>query len=102
MSEQAKLIKDVQTGVAMIHFRNSMIGKYMIKKATEDIRSALMRLKDADPHDFKSIQALQNDIKVAESFQIWIEHALMEAEQAEIQLDGLLEPGQYDEFNNEE
>ena len=85
MSEQ----DDMQTiratvafGLDVEAFMRSPIGRYLTQRANTDRDTAMEALKDADAEDPKAIRKLQNDVRCAGNFLIWLGEAVTEGENA--------------------
>ena len=74
-------------GEQVTQFLQSDIGDYLIKKSEGEIEAAMLKLKDVDPTDVKAITALQNEIKIAEKFQVWLGDAIAAGHQAKVQIE---------------
>jgi hypothetical protein len=64
-------------------FMESPIGRYLTKRANDEIESAMQELRHADPDSSKTIRDLQNKAYRAESFLQWMGEAVTEGENAE-------------------
>lgn len=63
-------------------FLDTEIGDYLVRKAREESMTAIEELKAEDPHNWESIQKIQNRIKVAESIVGWLADAIIAGQQA--------------------
>lgn len=79
--EWAVFGKEVET------FLKSPIGDFLLSRSREQADEAIEKLKSIDPQDWKAIQSLQNTIKVAESFQVWLGDAVAAGHQSIAQLE---------------
>lgn len=83
--EGAELRSRIEFGLDVEQFMGTPIGKYMQRRANQDIESALESLKTVDPEDPKAIRTLQNAVAVASNVLEWLGQAVTEGEQAERQ-----------------
>lgn len=67
-------------------FFGSPLGKYLIKRAEDEVDAAVEELKRADPDNAKAIRDLQNTITRAESFQYWLGDAVNAGKNAQLEL----------------
>lgn len=70
-------------GLDVKAFTQSSVGRYLLAKANADRDTALEALADVDPEDPKAIRALQNRVKCAENFLMWLAEAATQGEIAE-------------------
>ena len=82
MMHDPELINRAQFGKQIEAFWSSRIGEYLAARTKELYTTANEALKSVDPHDWKAVQALQNDIKVAEMFDKWLSEAVQNGLQA--------------------
>lgn len=79
-SEQSQEIREIQKSIDLSFqvevFLQGPIGQFLIKRADEEIESAVEALKRIDPEDPKGIRAQQHIIQVAESVQYWFADAI--------------------------
>jgi hypothetical protein len=54
------------------------VGQFIINKVEQDTQEAIAKLINSDPHDFKQVQAAQNDIKVCEMFKVYLKQLIEE------------------------
>lgn len=64
-------------------FMESPIGRYLTKRANDEIEAAMQGLLHSHPDDGKTIRDLQNKAYRAESFLQWMGEAVTEGENAE-------------------
>jgi hypothetical protein len=74
------LEKSIAFGFQVEDFLASDIGKYLIKRADEEIECAVEELKHADPDAPSVIRSLQSKIAVAESIQYWLAEAIQDGQ----------------------
>lgn len=79
------LLRSVGIGLDIKVFMESALGKFLLERAECEAVSAFTALKIADPEDAKLIRSLQNTIKVAESFEIWLIEGIDAGKAAEAQ-----------------
>ena len=79
------LKQQIDLGFQVQAFLGSELGQYLIHRAEACIESAVERLKVADPEDSKTLRAIQNEIRVAESVQYWLADAITAGQNAEEQ-----------------
>ena len=60
----------------------SPIGDYLMKRAEHEIDAALQQLKRVHPWRRRRITELQNQVRVAEWFQVWLGDAIQAGRQA--------------------
>lgn len=58
------------------------VGRYMVKRAEQDIDEAIELMKKTNPHDVNLMVQAQNRVKVAESVLTWLYQAIKEGEGA--------------------
>ena len=71
-----ELQKTIELSFEVEAFLNSNIGKYLIKRAEDQIAAAVEDLKLVDPENACRIRAIQQIIHVAEDFQYWLAEAI--------------------------
>lgn len=77
MSEELRQLNEqIEFGVEVESFIRSKLGRYLIGRAESERDAALSDLAVVDPTDVKQITALQNKVKLAESFQYWLAEAI--------------------------
>ena len=76
------LYRKAAFGKQIEDFLSSDIGVYLVKKAEREVQAAFEALKSVNPVDGKAVQALQNKIWVAESFQQWLGDGIVDGLQA--------------------
>lgn len=81
--ELTQIQAQIAFGLDVQAFMRSSIGVYLTAKANNDIDAALESLKTADPEDAKAIRTLQNDIKCAENFLLWMGEAVTDGENSQ-------------------
>ena len=69
-------------------FLQSDIGDYLIKRSQAQAEEALEELKRVWPWRRRRIQQLQNRIKVAEDFQLWLGYAVASGHQSMTRIEG--------------
>lgn len=70
-------------GLDVQAFMASTIGRYLTAKANADIEAATDALKTANPEDPVVIRKLQNEVKCAENFLLWMGEAVTEGENSQ-------------------
>lgn len=73
-------------GKEVENFVTSTIGDYLLKRSEREITVALSHLKTVSPWRRRRIMDLQNQIKVAEMFQLWLADSIAEGHDALEQL----------------
>lgn len=63
-------------------FLSSEIGEYLIKRAQSEIETVVEKLKKVNPRSIRTIQGLQNQIKVCESIVGWLGEAIQSGSSA--------------------
>ncbi len=76
------LLETAVFGKEVENFLNSRIGKYLVRRAEAEAETATESLKTTASWRSRRIRDLQNEIKVAESFQQWLADAVMDGHQA--------------------
>lgn len=79
-------IAEVRLGMQAEDFLKSPIGKYLLGRAADKADEALEKLKRVSPAETESVRALQNDVRLMESFGTWIRDAITNGNNAESQL----------------
>lgn len=77
------LMETAGFGIEVEAFLNSPIGRYLVRRAHQEVDEAVEGLKKADPTDVRRITELQNLIHRAESFDSWLAEAVQEGWAAE-------------------
>lgn len=80
------LYREVDFGMAVEAFLESPIGKYLVKRAEEEVEDAVEKLKVVDCTATQEIRALQNQIYRAESIQYWLAEAIQAGQNASDEL----------------
>lgn len=80
------LLKAIDFGFQVEAFLKSDVGAYLVKRAEEQVESAVQDLKDVDPIQVEKVRAIQNRVKVAESIQYWLAEAIMAGNNAQDEL----------------
>jgi len=75
-------IPDAQFGKQVEMWLETDVGRYMVKRAEEDIDRAVEEMKNTNPHDVKLMVQAQNKVKVAESILSWLGDAIREGHSA--------------------
>lgn len=81
--EMQQIRNQIAFGLDCKAFMESSIGRYLAARANADTEEAMEALKTVDPTDPDAIRKLQNDIKCAENFLLWMGEAVTEGENAE-------------------
>jgi hypothetical protein len=80
-AEITELRGKVAFGLDVEAFMNGSIGKYLQRRAQEQIDGAAELLKRVSPDSPQAIRELQNQVRVAEMFLDWLGEAVTEGEQ---------------------
>jgi len=72
MNDTDELLSIAMMGIDAESFMLSPLGKFMTKKADDEIASATNELIDADPDDVKRNTELRNRIHVSKMFLVWL------------------------------
>lgn len=88
MSEQenrelTQIRAQVAFGLDVEAFMRSDMGLYLTTRANNDRDAALEALKDVDAEDPQAIRKLQNDVRCAENFLLWMGEAVSEGMNAQ-------------------
>ena len=78
LSQYESLLNAAHLGIEAKNFIKSTLGRYLIKKIDDQVTDALHRLRNADPHLPYEIQAIQNEIKIAEASKYFLLEAVHE------------------------
>lgn len=76
------IIRTAVFGKQVEDFLTGDIGEYLVKRAKNEIDNAVEKLKKINPRANRSIQTLQNQIKVCESIAGWLGDAVISGQQA--------------------
>jgi molybdopterin converting factor small subunit len=76
--EQEVLVRRAIFGKQVEDFLSSDIGRYLLVRAADQAETAMDKLKVCVPTEGKTVQALQNDIYVAESIRTWLAQAIQD------------------------
>ena len=82
MTEDEQLMQVAIFGREAELFLQSPIGDFLVKHAQAEADIAAHKLKSVAPWRRIRIQELQNDIRVAEWFQVWLGEAVAQGRQA--------------------
>lgn len=80
--EERSLHAEFDLGEQAEEFFNSDIGRYMAGCARQDLEDAHRKLKSTLPFRWRRIQALQNDIRVAEMFMLYMRDLIIRGKAA--------------------
>ena len=75
-NEHAENMAIANFGDEVDQFLKSQVGMYLLGRAERDAAEAMLLLKDCDPNDWKTVQKLQNSIKLAENVEDWLKEAV--------------------------
>lgn len=70
--ETVGLAVEFDMGEQAEEFVNSDLGRYMLGCAKQDLAEAHVKLSKTLPFRWRRVQALQNDIRVAENFMLYL------------------------------
>mgnify|MGYP001241773731 CR=1 FL=1 len=70
------LIAEAELGDAAKKFKESELGRVLIGIAHQDAQIALEALGSADPEDAKKIRELQNEVKLSNQFEQWLDELI--------------------------
>jgi len=76
MRERDELNAMQKLGAEAEAFIVSPLGRHLIAKAEDEVAAAVEQLKTHEPTDTEGIRRIQNDIRVAESFNYWLAEAV--------------------------
>lgn len=77
-----ELLRVAGFGMDVEKFMRSELGRYLQRRAQDDISRAQDALLTVDPEDAKAVRALQNEAAVAERVLSWLGEAVTQGEQA--------------------
>lgn len=75
-TEEEDLYERAAFGQNIEAFWSSAVGKYLRNRAQECYTDGIKKLKSVDPADTKAVQAAQNEVKVAEWFEDWLQQGI--------------------------
>ena len=75
--------QEARLGIDCDRFLASSIGKYLWGRVDEQVESAEIEFRSVDVHDSNAVQKIQNNIRVAELFKIWMLDAIQQGQVAE-------------------
>ncbi len=84
--DETTLIAFVDIGLEAEQFMQSDMGLYLRGRALKESDEASAALKNVSPKDEEKIIELQIMAKVAEKALVWIAEAIVEGQQAEVQI----------------
>lgn len=82
MAEQFDLINRIELGLDVEAFMASRVGRYVQKRANDEIEAARDELENLPPAATEAIQAAQNKAKVARAVLDWMGEAVTDGEGA--------------------
>ncbi|MBF0109267.1 MAG: hypothetical protein HQL76_08835 [Magnetococcales bacterium] len=82
-------LAEVDLGLQCQKFFTSDVGRYLLGRAAQEIQEARDLLEQVHHEETGSVRQLQNRIWRARSFITWIDEAIRDGEEAEINLNGL-------------
>lgn len=85
--ESRSLYAEADLGRQAKEFMASELGRYMLGCARQDLEVAHQKLARTLPFRWRRIQALQNDIRVAEMFLLYLRDLIIQGTSAEKQLE---------------
>lgn len=72
MSELDTLIAEAELGEEARTFLQSDLGKILLGMAEQEVQSALLDFKDADPSDRQKIASIQDRVRAGTWFKDWL------------------------------
>ena len=81
--DRTQALRTVSLGIDAETFLASPLGRHIVAKAEDDIRTAVAELCVVDPHEVEKVRMLQNQVWRAESIQQWIAEAIQDGLHAE-------------------
>lgn len=100
--DMANLFKSADVGIALDQFTKSKVGIFLLRKAKEDILRGMYQMKDGDATDVKAMTEIQNRIRTAENFEVWLAEGISQGMQAEQMLHGDFDPTEMGYHEQEE
>lgn len=82
MAEQVDLINRIELGLDVEAFMASRVGRYVQKRANDEIEAARDELENLPPSAIEAIQTAQNKAKVARAVLDWMGEAVTDGENA--------------------
>ena len=86
MYDDVYLRRMADVGMSLVLFKETAVYQFLSAKARREAIDAMHELKEVDPTKSMDIQAIQNRIKLAESFELWIEQGISQALAAQEQM----------------
>lgn len=81
--ELQQIQNQIAFGLDCKAFMESALGRYLTDRANADIEAARDGLTIVDPADTEAVRKLQNDVRCASNFLLWIGEAVTEGENSE-------------------
>ncbi len=85
--ESRSLWAEADLGVQAQEFFGTDLGRYMVGCAKQDLEDAHLKLASTLPFRWRRIQALQNEIKVANMFLLYMRDLIIRGKAAELSLE---------------
>ena len=86
MMQDDELLSMARMGIDAESFMRTPLGKFLLKKADDEIAAATEELIDAAPDDVKVATEIRNRIHVARMFKVWMSDAITIGHSAHDQL----------------
>lgn len=85
-TDNSPLLQQIDLGFQAEAFLLSDLGRYLVKRAEDEVEAAVEQLKRAAPDNPVEIRAIQHKIHVAEAIQYWLADAIQAGQNAQQQL----------------
>jgi hypothetical protein len=84
--DEVERLRTAAFGVEVEHFKDSLIGRFLLSRAQAERSAALELLAEVDPVDAERIRYLQSAVQRCDSFGSWLDEALIAGRNAELEL----------------
>lgn len=85
--DMSGITQEIELGLSIEAFLSSNVGLFLLDRARDEAIAAVDELKVASPSDEPEIRRLQNIIRRAEGFEIWLIEGLQQGKIMEMQLE---------------
>lgn len=85
-ADEIERLRTAAFGVEVEHFKDSLIGRFLIGRAQAERGAALELLAEAIPTDSEHIRYLQGVVQRCDSFAAWLDEAMIAGSNAELEL----------------
>lgn len=81
-----ELLSMARMGIDAESFMRTPLGKFLLKKADDEIAAAIEELIDVEPSEIKAATEIRNRIHVARMFKVWMRDSITIGHSAHDQL----------------